>query len=171
MRITKADLERENQELKDKINDLYKQIEDLMKQVSELRSQKDDDFSSSSDKMQMEKDIKLLNDKLKIKDDNNKRLVKQLKVKCDTIQELIIENEELKKENEGFKVNAPVEIVHKHNERGAGRKNKFTNDMIDFVVNLKNIGYTYLEIKQKFWEKFGKSISVGSISSIIKENS
>ena len=99
----------------------------------------------------------------------NEELKEKLDTKVNTIRDLFSEVQELNKENKQLKANAPVE--RKHNERGAGRKNKFTGDMIIFVTTLKGYGYTYLEIKQKFWERYGKNISVGSISSIIKENS
>lgn len=160
-RITKADyLELEKK---------YEELKETYKEMKFMKEYYEKDYNKLSvEVLDLEGKVNLLEQKIEIKDKNNKRLVKQLENKCDEVQKLINENKELKKE---IKVNAPVENVHKHNERNAGRKNKFTNDMIDFVVNLKNIGYTYLEIKQKFWEKFGKSISIGSISNIIKNNS
>lgn len=162
-RVTKADLEKENQELKDKINDLYKQIEDLMHQVSDLREQKDNDFSLSSDKMQLEKKIILLEQKVNIKDSNNKHLVKQLEIKCNTVQELINENEELKRENEELKANASEDVVKKHNERNAGRKKKVNDDVINRVISLRKEGKSFRAISKEV------GFSVGTVQNILHD--
>ena len=158
-RITKADyleLEKKYEELKEAYNEMK-----FMKEYYEK------DYNKLSVKViDLEGKVDLLEQKIEIKDNNNKRLVKQLESKCEEVQKLINENKELKKET---KVNAPV--VHKHNERNAGRKIKFTDEIINFIVERKSVGYTYNEIKQKVWEKFGKSISIGSISSIVNKNS
>lgn len=92
---------------------------------------------------------------------------KILEIKLETIRDLFIQVQELTKENKQLKSNT---LPRKHNERNAGRKNKFTYEMVCFIVSLKDVGCTYLEIKQKFWEKFGKSISIASISNIVKRN-
>lgn len=122
-------------------------------------------------KKELEIENEMLKEEIQKLKNENEKLNNALEIKIETIRDLFIQIQDLTKENNQLKISNAPTPVHKHNERGAGRKNKFTNDMIDFVVNLKNIGYTYLEIKQKFWEKFGKSISVGSITNIVKENS
>ena len=101
----------------------------------------------------------------------NEELKEKLETKINTVHDLFIEVQELNKENKQLKVNAPVQVVHKHNERNAGRKVKFSDEIINYVVDMKNIGWSYVDIKQKVWQQFGKSISVGSISNIIKNNS
>ena len=91
--------------------------------------------------------------------------MKQLENKCDEIQKLINENKQLKSNVPGLVENK------KHNERNAGRKAKFSDEIINYVFDMKDIGWSYVDIKQKVWQQFGKSISVGSISNIIKNNS
>ena len=122
----------------------------------------------------LKKELELENEKLreeiqKLKNENEK-LNNALEVKIETIRDLFIQVQELTSENKQLKANAPVP-VHKHNERNAGRKNKFSDEIINYVVDMKNIGWSYVDIKQKVWQQFGKSISVGSISNIIKNNS
>ena len=157
-RITKADyleLEKKYEELKEKYNEMKFMKEYYEKDYNEL----------SVKTLDLEGKVNLLEQKIEIKDKSNKRLVKQLENKCDEIQKLINENKQLK-----FNVPVPVENK-KHNERNAGRKIKFTDEIINYVVDMKNIGWSYSEIKQKVWQQFGKSISIGSISNIIKNNS
>lgn len=157
-RITKADyleLEKKYEELKEKYNEMKFMKEYYEKDYNEL----------SVKTLDLEGKVNLLEQKIEIKDKSNKRLVKQLENKCDEIQKLINENKQLKS-------NVPVPVENKkHNERNAGRKIKFTDEIINFIVERKSVGYTYNEIKQKVWEKFGKSISIGSISSIVNKNS
>lgn len=122
----------------------------------------------------LKKELELENEKLKqeiqkLKIENEK-LNNALEIKIETIRDLFIQIQELTNENEELKANAPIS-VHKHNERNAGRKVKFSDEIINYVINMKNIGWSYVDIKQKVWQQFGKSISVGSISNIIKNNS
>lgn len=157
-RITKADyleLEKKYEELKEKYNEMKFMKEYYEKDYNEL----------SVKTLDLEGKVNLLEQKIEIKDKSNKRLVKQLENKCDEIQKLINENKQLKS-------NVPVPVESKkHNERNAGRKAKFSDEIINYVVDMKDIGWSYVDIKQKVWQQFGKSISVGSISNIIKNNS
>ena len=124
----------------------------------------------------LKKDLENENEKLKqeiqkLKIENEK-LSNTLEIKLETIRDLFIQVQKLTSENKQLKANAPVPVESKkHNERGAGRKNKFSDEIINYVVDMKNIGWSYVDIKQKVWQQFGKSISVGSISNIIKNNS
>lgn len=123
----------------------------------------------------LKKDLENENEKLKqeiqkLKIENEK-LKNALEEKSRNMVYLLAEIQELTSENKQLKSNSPVTVVKKHNERNAGRKNKFSDEIINYVVDMKNIGWSYVDIKRKVWQQFGKSISVGSISNIIKNNS
>lgn len=119
-------------------------------------------------KKDFENENKMLKEEIQRLKSENEKLNNALEIKIETIRDLFIQVQELTKENKQLKSNTLV--PRKHNERNAGRKNKFTYEMVCFIIDLKDVGYTYAEIKQKFWEKFGKSISIASISNIIKKN-
>ena len=141
-RITKTDY----LELEEKYNKLQEEYNELKFRLEYYQADCD---KLSRENLELQGKVDLLNQIINIKDSN--------------IQELTNENEELK-------ANAPIS-VHKHNERNAGRKNKFSDEIINYVVDMKNNGWSYVDIKRKVCQQFGKSISVGSISNIIKNNS
>ena len=120
-------------------------------------------------KKDLEIENKMLSEEIQKLKNENEKLKKSLEEKTLNMYDLLADIQKLTFENKQLKSNALV--VHKHNERNAGRKIKFTDEIINYVVDMKNIGWTYHEIKQKVWQQFGKSISIGSISSIVNKNS
>lgn len=101
----------------------------------------------------------------------------------DKIQELIIERDDLLRSNENLKKLLKSNIkffkekfeelnnkAPQHNARGAGRKKSITKEIEDYIINEYDSGKTYKTIQEDLLLE-GKKISIGSISSIIKNHS
>lgn len=98
---------------------------------------------------------------LKLVEQEYKLIVAQMEI-------LRKQNKKLVSENNQLKTNTTV--VKKHNERNAGRKNKFSDEIIKYVVELRSYGWEYSYIKDRVFKKFNQNISLGTISNIVKNN-
>lgn len=132
-RITKADY----LELEEKYNKLQDEYNELKFRLEYYQADCD---KLSLENLELEGKVDLLNRMINIRDSN--------------IQKLINENEELK-------VNAPV--VHKHNERNAGRKKKVNEDIINKVISLRKEGNSIRAIVKEI------GFSIGTVQKIINE--
>lgn len=133
-RITKADY----LELEEKYNKLQEEFNELKFRLGYYQADCDKLYREN---LELEGKIDLLNKMINIRDSN--------------IQELTNKNEELK-------ANAPV-LVHKHNERNAGRKKKVNEDIINKVISLRKEGNSIRAIVKEV------GFSIGTVQKIINE--
>ncbi len=143
-----ADLEKRLNEYRDIINNRNKQIE-------QLQDIADNSFENSPTYVQMDKEIEYLKTVIKGHEITIKAKDETIKNNRDTIQKLLKENEELKS-NKVQKIK---------NERGAGRKEKFTIHEKETMKMYRIQGKSIREIADMY------SCSVGLIHKIINEQS
>lgn len=149
-------------------NNTYKQlIEKLNNEITEIIDRSDNEFENSGTYKQMLAEIEFLKDK-------NKNLEYQLKSQSQYIEELNNKNHKLK--NETIKeLMSRIELLEKnneklqklinekkHNERGAGRKTKFTPQDIEIIKMHRMQGKTIKELAKMY------CCSVGLIHKLTK---
>lgn len=153
---------------KEKIERLEKQlnnandiIQKLNNEISEMIDKADNSFENSSTYKQMDKQIDSLEVKIKAITDSAEHNRKMYEHELKRNSELIDEIQKLKNENEQLKDNANHKL--KHNERGAGRKNRFTDDQIIDIKQHRAEGKTIKQIAEIY------ECSVGLIHKLISE--
>lgn len=151
----KAKIERLEKELLEANNIIKKQNNEILT----MQDNADKGFNNSPDYIQMAKRIKDLELKEKVLNDSIEHNKKMYKYELKRNDELIKEIQKLNSERD----------VHnlinkkKHNERGAGRKAKFTEQQIEEIKMYRLQGKTIKEISNMF------KCSVGLIHKLINE--
>lgn len=143
-----ADLEKRLNEYRDIINNRNKQIE-------QLQDIADNSFENSPTYVQMDKEIEYLKTVIKGHEITIKAKDETIKNNRDTIQKLLKENEELKSDK----------VQKIKNERGAGRKERFTIHEKETMKMYRIQGKSIREIADMY------NCSVGLIHKIINEQS
>lgn len=147
-------LENEIQKLIDEKKLLMEQMDKLYKELSHKNNASDNDFSNSPYFQQLNNELNTLKEKSRIYENRCNNAENRGKAKDKQIKELEIQIQQLNNEN--------IHSVHKKNERGAGRKTKFTNKQIEQIIQDRKL----LTIKQ-LAEKY--NCSVGLIHKLINE--
>ena len=156
-RVTKAELEQQVKELDEKCNEYIKQLINKDNEIARLKELADDSYEKSSTYIQQCKKIDLLeeqNEAYKLSVEHEKKMKKTL---VDNYEEEI---KRLNKEVQKLKNENKVRI---HNERGAGRKSKFTDQEKESIRMYRLQGKTIKELAEMF------SCSVGIIHKLINE--
>ena len=140
--------------LEKSLNNANNIIQQLNNEISDMVDKADESFENSSTYKQMLKQIETLEMKIKAitdtADHNRKMYNNELKRNSELIENI----QKLKNENK---------IIKKtHNERGAGRKSKFTESQILEIKQYRADGKTIKEIAEIF------KCSVGLVHKIIK---
>lgn len=117
-----------------------------------MQERADKDYSNSSDYRQMNKRVELLENKNELLESKNKSLNER-------VQNLI---NELESGNNSNKVHELI-VEKQHNERGAGRKTRFTDQEKETVKMYRLQGKTIKELAEMF------CCSVGLIHKLINE--
>lgn len=147
-RTTKADLEKENAELREEKRKLLNILDEDNQKYNELMEQKISDFHKLPEYQSMKKDIAQLEEIKKLNENTIERQKKTESALRNKIQELLAENKQLK---ENIKNQAIINDT-KHNARGAGRKPKSsekTQEQLQDLNRLLNDGKKELEICEK----------------------
>lgn len=131
-------------------------IQKLNDEISEMIDKADNSFENSCTYKQMQNEIKDLELKLKVSNDsinhNRKMFLEEVKKNDDLIKEI-------------QKLNNENEVTKKvHNQRGAGRKPRFTDKQKKEIKEKRENGHTIKEIAKEF------KCSVGLIHKLINEN-
>ena len=127
---------------------------ELHNQISQMQMIADDKFENSPIYHQMVKEIEKLKAIIRLNEINTKSKEDTIKRDRDTIQKLLKEIEELKSNN----------VVNKlKNERGAGRKEMFTEEQKARVKMLRLQGKSYRAIAKDM------NCSVATVHKIINE--
>ena len=127
---------------------------ELDNQISQMQMIDDDKFENSPIYHQMVKEIEQLRAIIRLNEINIKSKEDTIKKNRDTIQQLLKENEEFKSNN----------VVNKlKNERGAGRKEMFTEEQKARVKMLRLQGKSYRAIAKDM------NCSVATVHKIINE--
>ena len=127
---------------------------ELDNQISQMQMIDDDKFENSPIYHQMVKEIEQLRAIIRLNEINIKSKEDTIKKNRDTIQQLLKENEEFKSNN----------CVNKlKNERGAGRKEMFTEEQKARVKMLRLQGKSYRAIAKDM------NCSVATVHKIINE--
>lgn len=124
-----ARLEQENEQLKKMLQETYDRETQKENEIRRLLETENNSFENSPDYLQMQKEISSLKIALKTKEINNKHLVDTEKRLREKIQTLL-----------------SSEQTRKHNERGAGRKTRVTQETKEKIVEMRNKGYTMRKI-------------------------
>ena len=147
--------------LEEIITDLEKRLNaqnkinvELDNQISQMQMIDDDKFENSPIYHQMVKEIEQLRAIIRINEINIKSKEDTIKNNRDTIQQLLKENEEFKSNNYVNKLK---------NERGAGRKEMFTEEQKARVKMLRLQGKSYRAIAKDM------NCSVATVHKIINE--
>ena len=139
-------------DLEKRLNEQNKINVELHNQISQM--QPDDKFENNSIYHQMVKEIEKLKAIIRLNEINTKSKDDTIKGDRDTIQKLLKEIEELKSSN----------VVNKlKNERGAGRKEMFTEEQKARVKMLRLQGKSYRAIAKDM------NCSVATVHKIINE--
>ena len=139
-------------DLEKRLNEQNKINVELHNQISQM--QPDDKFENSPIYHQMVKEIEQLKAVIRLNEINTKSKDDTIKGDRDTIQKLLKEIEELKSSN----------VVNKlKNERGAGRKEMFTEEQKARVKMLRLQGKSYRAIAKDM------NCSVATVHKIINE--
>lgn len=144
-RITKADLEKEIIELKEKNKKLLNILDEDNQKYSELMERKTFEFHTLPEYQSMKKNIVQLEEIKKANETTIERQKKMESTLRNKIQELLAENKQLK---ESIKNQAVINDT-KHNARGAGRKPKPTekiHEQLQCLDELLNDGKKEKEI-------------------------
>ena len=139
--------------LENKLNEYKGIINDRNKQIEQMQSIADYSFENSPTYVQMDKEIEYLKTVIKAHEITIKGKEDSIKRNRDTIQKLLKENEELKS-NKVQKIK---------NERGAGRKEIFTEEQKAKVKMLRLQGKSYRAIAKDM------NCSVATVHKIINE--
>lgn len=156
-RVTKAELEQQVKELDEKCNEYIKQLINKDNEIARLKELANDTYEKSSTYIQQCKKIELLeeqNEAYKLSVEHEKKMKKAL---VDNYEE------EIKRLNEEVQKLKNESKVRIHNERGAGRKSKFTDQEKESIRMYRLQGKTIKEISEMF------SCSVGIIHKLINE--
>lgn len=156
-RVTKAELEQQVKELDEKCNEYIKQLINKDNEIVRLKELADDSYEKSSTYIQQCKKIELLeeqNEAYKLSVEHEKKMKKTL---VDNYEE------EIKRLNEEVQKLKNESKVRIHNERGAGRKSKFTDQEKESIRMYRLQGKTIKELAEMF------SCSVGIIHKLINE--
>ena len=141
-------------DLEKRLNEQNKINVELHNQISQMQMIADDKFENSSIYHQMVKEIEQLKAIIRLNEINTKSKDDTIKRDRDTIQKLLKEIEELKSNN----------VVNKlKNERGAGRKEMFTEEQKARVKMLRLQGKSYRAIAKDM------NCSVATVHKIINE--
>ena len=127
---------------------------ELDNQISQMQMIDDDKFENSPIYHQMVKEIEQLKTVIRLNEINIKSKEDTIKKNRDTIQQLLKENEEFKSNNYVNKLK---------NERGAGRKEMFTEEQKARVKMLRLQGKSYRAIAKDM------NCSVATVHKIINE--
>lgn len=145
-------IEKELQQAKRELKEYKELCNKLNAEILQMQEKADKDYSNSSDYKQMSKRVEFLETRNKMLESNNnslnervQNLINEIKSngESDDIQELIIEKP--------------------HNERGAGRKTRFTDQEKETVKMYRLQGKTIKELAEMF------CCSVGLIHKLINE--
>ena len=141
-------------DLEKRLNEQNKINVELHNQISQMQMIADDKFENSPIYHQMVKEIEKLKAIIRLNEINTKSKEDTIKRDRDTIQKLLKEIEELKSNN----------VVNKlKNERGAGRKEMFTEEQKARVKMLRLQGKSYRAIAKDM------NCSVATVHKIINE--
>ena len=141
-------------DLEKRLNEQNKINVELHNQISQMQMIPDDKFENSPIYHQMVKEIEKLKAIIRLNEINTKSKEDTIKRDRDTIQKLLKEIEELKSSN----------VVNKlKNERGAGRKEMFTEEQKARVKMLRLQGKSYRAIAKDM------NCSVATVHKIINE--
>ena len=141
-------------DLEKRLNEQNKINVELHNQISQMQMIPDDKFENSPIYHQMVKEIEKLKAIIRLNEINTKSKDDTIKRDRDTIQKLLKEIEELKSNN----------VVNKlKNERGAGRKEMFTEEQKARVKMLRLQGKSYRAIAKDM------NCSVATVHKIINE--
>ena len=141
-------------DLEKRLNEQNKINVELDNQISQMQMIDDDKFENSPIYHQMVKEIEKLKAIIRLNEINTKSKEDTIKRDRDTIQKLLKEIEELKSSN----------VVNKlKNERGAGRKEMFTEEQKARVKMLRLQGKSYRAIAKDM------NCSVATVHKIINE--
>lgn len=145
-------IEKELQQAKKELGEYKELCNKLNAEILQMQERADNDYANSSDYKQMNKRVEFLETRNKMLESNNnslngkvQNLINEIKSKDNSpnIQELIIEKQ--------------------HNERGAGRKTRFTDQEKETVKMYRLQGKTIKELAEMF------CCSVGLIHKLINE--
>ena len=141
-------------DLEKRLNEQNKINVELHNQISQMQMIDDDKFENSPIYHQMVKEIEKLKAIIRLNEINTKSKDDTIKRDRDTIQKLLKEIKELKSNN----------VVNKlKNERGAGRKEMFTEEQKARVKMLRLQGKSYRAIAKDM------NCSVATVHKIINE--
>ena len=141
-------------DLEKRLNEQNKINVELHNQISQMQMIPDDKFENSPIYHQMVKEIEKLKAIIRLNEINTKSKDDTIKRDRDTIQKLLKEIKELKSNN----------VVNKlKNERGAGRKEMFTEEQKARVKMLRLQGKSYRAIAKDM------NCSVATVHKIINE--
>ena len=141
-------------DLEKRLNEQNKINVELHNQISQMQMIADDKFENSPIYHQMVKEIEQLKTVIRLNEINTKSKEDTIKRDRDTLQKLLKEIEELKSNN----------VVNKlKNERGAGRKEMFTEEQKARVKMLRLQGKSYRAIAKDM------KCSVATVHKIINE--
>ena len=153
-RKTIKGLEEIIEDLEKRLNGQNKINVELHNQISQMQMISDDKFENSPMYNQMNGEIEQLKAVIRLNEINTKSKEDTIKRDRDTIQKLLKEIEELKNSN----------VVNKlKNERGAGRKEMFTEEQKARVKMLRLQGKSYRAIAKDM------NCSVATVHKIINE--
>lgn len=143
-----ARIEKELEQVKSELDEYKELCNKLNAEILQMQERADKDYSNSSDYRQMNKEIEFLKTRNKMLESNNTTLNGRIqkfneRENSSNIQELIIEKQ--------------------HNERGAGRKTRFTDQEKETVKMYRLQGKTIKELAEMF------CCSVGLIHKLINE--
>lgn len=138
-----------------RLNEYMNMIKDRDKQIFKMESVANDSFENSTEYRRMNNELEYLKTVIKGHEITIKAKDETIKKNRDTIQKLLKENEELKS-NKVQKIK---------NERGAGRKERFTIHEKETMKMYRIQGKSIREIADMY------SCSVGLIHKIINEQS
>lgn len=141
-------------ELEVKVKEYMNIINDRNKQIEHMENVANDSFENSTEYKRMNNEIEYLKIVIKGHEISNKEKEVTIKKQSNTIQKLLKDNEELKRNT----------IQKLKNERGAGRKSRFKNEDIELIKNLRLEGKSYKVIALEM------GCSVGLVHKLINEN-
>ena len=149
-----ARLQKELQKAKNDLEEYKALSSKYNAEILEMQERADKGFLNSSDYIQM-------NNKIDYLEKQNKQLETRNKSLDDKVQKLINEIDKYKSDDNIHKLNN--ETVKVHNERGAGRKTKFSEQEKETIKMYRIQGKTIKEIAQMY------NCSVGLIHKLINE--
>ena len=153
-RKTIKGLEEIIEDLEKRLNEQNKINVELHNQISQMQMMADDKFENSPMYRQMNSEIEQLKAIIRLNEINTKSKDDTIKRDRDTIQKLLKETEELKSNNSVHKIK---------NERGAGRKERFTEEEKATVKMLRLQNKSYRAIAKEL------NCSVATVHKIINE--